>query len=444
VSGSGPLLEVENLGKRFKIYTSPWHRAVEWASRGKSRRHTDFWALRDVAFQVDRGDCFGVIGTNGSGKTTLLKILSGVLDATEGRFSIAAPAPRIFSLLELGTGFHADLTGRQNVRHSAHLLRIAIQDAAISRIEEFADIGDFFDRPVRFYSTGMLVRLGFALFAFLEPDLLIVDEALSVGDVFFQQKCAVRIEAMREQGTTFLFVSHDMGAVRRLCTNALLLNHGQPVFLGPATEAINRYHGVLFGRDPDRPAPHLQDRAADPQQGMRAEAVREGHVLKPDGPRHGSRGLELAAARITNAEGHDSVTTAVGGLLNFDLLIEARESVATPSAGVNIFDRFGNLVFGSGTGRHGHRLPPLRVGDSIVVRLSLQLNLQPGYYTFALGVAELGHFHDWREELGPIEVYHASTLPMRFDGIAELPLQCRHAEPQRASDGEGQLTADPA
>jgi lipopolysaccharide transport system ATP-binding protein len=447
LSAARPLLEVDNLGKRFKIYSSPWARAAEWATAGRARRHTDFWALREVAFRVERGDCFGVIGVNGSGKTTLLKLLSGVLQPTEGRFDIDAPAPRVFSLLELGTGFHPDLTGRQNLHHSAHLMGGSIRGLAaetVSRIQEFADVGEFFDRPIRFYSSGMLVRLGFALFAFLDPDLLIVDEALSVGDVFFQQKCAARIEAMREQGTTFLFVSHDMEAVRKLCTNALLLSHGKPLFLGPVKEAINRYHGVLFSRDPGRPAPHLQDRAADPQQGMRAEAVREGRVLKPDGPRHGSRGLELAAARITDAEGHDSVTTPVGGLLNFDLLIEARESVATPSAGVNIFDRFGNLVFGSGTGRHGHRLPPLHAGDSIVVRLSLQLTLQPGHYTFALGVAELGHFHDWREELGPLEVYHASTLPMRFDGIAELPLQCRHAEPERAADSAGQLTGDTA
>ena len=431
-----PLLSVEGLAKRFKIYPSPWARAREWATGGRTRQHTDFWALRDVSFAVPRGECFGVIGPNGSGKTTLLKILSGVLEPSEGCYRIDAPAPSVYSLLELGTGFHPDLTGRENVDQSAHLLgrtSTSLTPEAVDRIEEFADIGEFFDRPIRFYSSGMLVRLGFALFAFLEPDLLIVDEALSVGDVFFQQKCATRIEAMRKSGTTFLFVSHDMEAIRRLCRDAMVLSKGEPVFLGPAEEAVNRYHGLLFGRDPHRPAPHLQRRAADPKQGMEADQVGRGNVLRPGGPRHGSRGIEVAGARITDLHGRDTLAVPVGGILNFDLLVEGRETVPSPSAGILIFDRFANLVFGSGTGRHGHRLPGMGPGDSMVVRLSLCMNLQPGRYTFTLGVSELGHVHDWHENLGPFEVYHTGESPMRFDGIAELPLECRHAEPRRAA-----------
>jgi hypothetical protein len=277
----------------------------------------------------------------------------------------------------------------------------------------------------------MLVRLGFALFANMEPDLLIVDEALSVGDVFFQQKCAARIEAMRAQGTTFLFVSHDMGAIRRLCGDAMVLNHGEPVFLGPAEEAVNRYHGLLFGRDPSRPAPHLKHRPADPQRGMDGEVVTRCNVLRPGGPRHGSRGIEVAAARIADLDGKDTLSVPVGGLLNIDLLLAAREDVASPSAGIVIFDRLANLVFGSGTANHGHRLPAMQAGDTMVVRLSLCVNLHPGPYTFTLGVSELGHPLDWHERLGPLEVYHSGDTPMRFDGIAELPLECRHAEPRR-------------
>jgi lipopolysaccharide transport system ATP-binding protein len=429
------MLSVENLGKRFKIYPSPWARALEWASAGRTRRHAEFWALRDISFSVPRGECFGVIGPNGSGKTTLLKILSGVLEPTRGGFQIESEAPAVYSLLELGTGFHPDLTGRANLHQSTHLLGRpagSLTPEAVSRIEEFADIGEFFDRPIRFYSSGMLVRLGFALFAFLEPDLLIVDEALSVGDVFFQQKCAARIEAMRKDGTTFLLVSHDMQAIRKLCRNALVLRNGEPFFLGPAEEAVNRYHGLVFGRDPSRPAPHLTGRPADPQRGMQSEDVTRGNVLRPGGRRHGSRGIDVAAARISDLNGKDTLTAPVGGILNFDLLIVGRETVATPSAGIVIFDRLANLVFGSGTARHGHRLPALHAGDSLVVRLTICLNLQPGLYTFTLGVSELGHVQDWHENLGPLEVYHPGESPLRFDGIAELPLECRHAEPSRA------------
>jgi homopolymeric O-antigen transport system ATP-binding protein len=434
------ILSVEGLGKRFKIYPSPWSRLREWTSVRGARCHADFWALRNVSLGVARGDCYGVIGPNGSGKTTLLKLLSGVLDPTEGSFRINSPSPSVFSLLELGTGFHPDLTGRQNVDQSTSLLGRpagSLTPETVAQIEEFADIGEFFDRPIRFYSSGMLVRLGFALFAFLEPDLLIVDEALSVGDVFFQQKCAARIEAMRARGTTFLLVSHDMDAIRRMCREAMVLNHGEPIFQGPAEEAVNRYHALVFSRDPSRPAPHLKYRPADPLAGLDAEVVSGGNVLRPGGPRHGSRGIELAAARITGPDGNDTLSAPVGGILNFDLLIAGLETVASPSAGILIFDRFANLVFGSGTARHGHRLPEMHAGDSMLVRLSLCLNVKPGRYTFTLGVSELGHVQDWHEQLGPLEVYHSGDSPMRFDGIAELPLECRHAEPRRAGSLDG-------
>jgi homopolymeric O-antigen transport system ATP-binding protein len=251
------MVEVEGLGKRFKIYPTPWHRALEWATGGQVTAHSDFWALRDISFTVPAGECFGVIGPNGSGKTTLLKVLSRVLQPTEGRFRVNAPA--VYSLLELGTGFHPDLTGRENLYQSARLLALPpemLNPDVVERIREFADIGDFFDRPFRFYSSGMQVRLGFSLFAFLEPDLLVVDEALSVGDVFFQQKCAARIEALRQGGTSFLFVSHDMDAVRKLCREALFLQGGRAAFLGPSSEAINRYHRAVFrGHPPGSPVP---------------------------------------------------------------------------------------------------------------------------------------------------------------------------------------------
>jgi lipopolysaccharide transport system ATP-binding protein len=433
---SGPLVEVDGLGKRFKIYSSPWGRALEWATAGRLARHAEFWALRDISFTVPRGECLGIIGPNGSGKSTLLKVLSRVLQPTEGRFRIHARS--MYSLLELGTGFNPDLTGRENVYESARLLGVPADQLGpdvVEQMREFADIGDFFDRPLRFYSSGMSVRLGFSLFAFLKPDLMVLDEALSVGDIFFQQKCAARIDALREAGTSFLVVSHDMEAVRRLCRNAVVLEAGRAVFLGPAAEAVNRYHGLVVHGRPRR-APRLHDRAAEPQAGMTATEVRRGNILRPDGHRHGSRGLEIEAARLTDDAGHDSLVVGMKETLHFDLLIVGREPVRTPSAGVKIFDRFGNLVFSAGTGNLGHRLPSLEPGDSVVVRLSVRFNLGPGLYTFTVGVAELGRFHDWHERLGPIEVFLDGSGPPPFDGIAELPMECRHGEVERVRDPE--------
>jgi ABC-type polysaccharide/polyol phosphate transport system ATPase subunit len=428
---AGPLVEVEGLGKRFKIFASPWARALEWGTGGRVRRHADFWALRDVSFSVPRGECFGIIGPNGSGKTTLLKVLSRVLQPTEGRFQVNAPA--VYSLLELGTGFHADLTGRENLYQSARLLGLPpelLREDVVEQIREFADVGDFFDRPLRFYSSGMQVRLGFSLFAFLQPDLMVVDEALSVGDVFFQQKCAARIEAMRESGTSFLFVSHDMEAVRKLCREVMVLNAGQAVFLGPSSEAVNRYHSLMFRGRPGR-GPVLRGRKADPQAGMTAAEVMRGNFLRPDGRRHGDRGLEVAAARLTDAEGHDTMTVAMREPLHIDLLIVATESVASPSAGFVLFDRLGNLVFSAGTGNHGHRLPALHPGDSLVVRLTVTFSVQPGLYTFNVGTAEAGRVHDWHEMLGPLHVFQDGEGPPPFHGLAELPMECRHGEVER-------------
>jgi lipopolysaccharide transport system ATP-binding protein len=179
---------------------------------GGVKRHDEFWALRDVSFEVRRGDALGVIGVNGSGKSTLLKILTGAMYPTAGTYDVAG---RVLSLLELGTGLNPLLTGRENVVQSAALL--AFEPEYVQRklpdVEAFAELGEFFEKPIRLYSSGMLVRLAFSLFACLEPDVFVVDEALSVGDVFFQQKCVQRIEQMRERGTSMLFVSHDLELV---------------------------------------------------------------------------------------------------------------------------------------------------------------------------------------------------------------------------------------
>jgi lipopolysaccharide transport system ATP-binding protein len=421
------MVRAVGLGKRFKIYASPWHRAGEWLSGGRRNLHSDFWALRDISFTVGRGECFGIIGPNGSGKSTLLKLLTGVLVPSKGHFEMQAAT--VYSLLELGTGFHDDLTGLQNVHQSARLLGLPAGEPwpeVVEQIREFADLGEFFDRPLRFYSSGMRVRLGFALFAHLRPELLIVDEALSVGDIFFQQKCAARIAAMREAGVSFLFASHDMDAVRRLCRQALVLNHGRMFFLGPSEEAINRYHGLMAGQDPTRRAPELDDREADQQPGMTPDEVRQGNILRPDGPRHGELGLELLAARLTDDRGRDTLSLPMRDVLHIDLLVTAHRPVASPSAGLVLYDRFGTMVFSAGTGQLRHRLPSLAPGDAIVVRLDLRMSVQPGQYTFMLGTAEPGRFHDLHEQLGPFEVIQEGK-DAPFHGLAELPMECRHA-----------------
>ena len=187
---------VEEISKKFKLYEYPWQRALEWMTLSRVVKHEEFWALKEISFKVKEGECFGIIGANGAGKSTLLKILSRTLYPTTGNIVTKG---RVLSLLELGTGFSAELTGRQNLYNSSSLIGLPKEyvDSRVGDILAFAELGDFIDRPIKIYSSGMLVRLAFSMFIFLEPDILIIDEALSVGDVFFQQKCFVKIRGFK-------------------------------------------------------------------------------------------------------------------------------------------------------------------------------------------------------------------------------------------------------
>jgi ABC-type polysaccharide/polyol phosphate transport system ATPase subunit len=253
------VVHVEHLSKRFKLYSSTWARLGDWLRLSSQPRYQEFWALRDVSWELRRGECLGIIGPNGAGKSTLLKLLTGALHPTSGSLEVQG---RVLSLLELGTGFNTDLTGRQNVELSARLLGFQPGYAAtrLGEIEAFAELGDFFDRPVKFYSSGMLVRLAFSLFSTMQPDVFMVDEALAVGDMRFASKAFGRIRHMLEAGTTLLFVSHDLQLINRLCTRAIWLHTGTVQMDGDPAEVTRAYqqfvvHGGLQAGEEPEPEP---------------------------------------------------------------------------------------------------------------------------------------------------------------------------------------------
>ncbi len=427
------LVEATHLSKRFKMYPRPSGRLLEWLSLGKVSRHGDFWALREINLRVRRGECYGIIGANGSGKSTLLKILTGVLTPTEGSIAIRG---RILSLLELGVGVNPQLTGRQNVLSSAQLLAFppGFAEEKMERIQEFSELGDFFDRPMRMYSSGMGVRLAFSMFACFDPEVFVVDEALSVGDVHFQQKCVKRIEEMRAGGTTFLFVSHDTSAVRRLCGEVMVLDHGACVFAGAPEEGVSRYY-ALCGANPNSEPRVKAERAA----GLGAsetvllaperEILLQNSVLNTSRGRHGERGLELLAATIQDSHGAYTLSVPVGESVVISLLIRAHIAVERPAAGLHLYDRLGNLIFAAGTRQLNHTLPPIAVGAEQIVRFRLTLSLVPGEYTLSLGTSEpsiqsaqLGMIHDRWEGIGPLSIFEDSAH-CGFFGIARLPLE---------------------
>ncbi len=235
-----PAVTATNIGKCYRLYPDSASRLVEWITRGKAVRHSEMWALKNVSFELEKGSALGVIGGNGAGKSTLLKILTGTTRATTGSYEIDG---RLGSLLELGAGFHPEFTGKDNLYMNAAILGIPKDEVRrrFDELAEFADIGEYLMRPVRTYSSGMAMRLGFAVAMMSNPDILILDEILAVGDQHFQKKCFDRIKELRERGTTFLFVSHSTYHIRQICDRALWLQNGEPVMLGDPTLVTDEY-----------------------------------------------------------------------------------------------------------------------------------------------------------------------------------------------------------
>ena len=441
------IIRVDNLSKKFKLYRNPLLRALEWVTFGRKQHHQEFWALRNISFEVNRGECFGIIGPNGAGKTTLLKLLTRTLYPSGGGFEIQG---RVLSLLELGTGFNAELTGRQNLYNSARLLGLPdeyLEDRIVD-IEAFAELGDFLDRPIKIYSSGMYVRLAFSLFVFMEPDVLIIDEALSVGDVFFQQKCFAKIHEIISSGTTCLFVSHDMAAVQNLCGRAILLRAGEISFDGDAVEAVSRHYGSVGKRVRGNcvDAPHkVKGSTPFTETGpelINPDEIIEHNILGRGKNKHGAGGLKIASARVTDDKGRDTMQVEMLGSLTFHIIIKANELVSEPSAGIHLFDRLGNVVFATGTRQLGKQLPDLFPGEELILKMKLKLNVQPGEYTFSLGVSEpseeenpnICYLQDRHDMLGPIIVTTDPAKLLPFYGIARLPIEVTYSRSNRKTD----------
>jgi ABC-type polysaccharide/polyol phosphate transport system ATPase subunit len=241
-------IAVQNLGKKFKLFTSPGGRFLEYMSMGKVKRHEDFWALKDISFDIPTGTTLGILGQNGSGKSTLLSILAGVLYPSEGSFKING---KVSAILELGSGFHQEFSGRDNVYMYGSIMGLSKPeiDDRFDEIVRFSELGDFIDQPLRTYSSGMIVRLAFSVAVNVDADILIVDEALAVGDAIFQHRCFRKIREMQADGKTILYVGHDTEAVRNLCTSALLLDGGRVIERGDPNTVVNKYYALIADRE---------------------------------------------------------------------------------------------------------------------------------------------------------------------------------------------------
>jgi ABC-type polysaccharide/polyol phosphate transport system ATPase subunit len=257
---------VHNLGKKFKLFTSPSGRFLEYISIGKVNRHTDFWALKDISFDIPTGTTLGILGQNGSGKSTLLSILAGVLYPSEGSFEING---KVSAILELGSGFHPEFSGRDNVYMYGSIMGLSkLQiDDRFEEIVQFSELGEFIDQPLRTYSSGMIVRLAFSVAVNVDADILIVDEALAVGDAIFQHRCFRKIREMQADGKTILYVGHDTEAVRNLCTSALLLDGGRIIERGDPNTVVNKYYALISERERAYTEGNLIEHGEIPEEG---------------------------------------------------------------------------------------------------------------------------------------------------------------------------------
>jgi len=353
-------LRVRNVGKAYKRYRRKWERAAEWMGLGV--RHELAWVLRDVGFEVAPGEAVGIVGANGAGKSTLLKVITGTVRPTAGTFEVGG---RIAALLELGVGFHPDFTGRQNVYMAGHIAGLAAPTIAslMSSIEGFAEIGDYIEQPVRTYSTGMQVRLAFSIATALRPDILVVDEALSVGDAYFQHKSFDRIRQFRDQGTTLLLVSHSAAVIKTLCDRAILLDHGR-LLRDDAPDAVLDYYNAM-----------IAVQRADYEIRQAATSSRSAVTRSGDS----SASIETVQLLVGDAVAH-ACRSGDSGVLR--LMVHAHAALPQLTAGILIRDRLGNDVFGTNTYHLGASRVGVLAGERFAVDFDFpHLDLGVGSYS---------------------------------------------------------------
>ena len=407
-----PVLSCENLGKAYRSFPRKWARLGNWLSWGRCWQPQIHWALRQIRFSVNPGESLGIIGQNGAGKSTLLKVLSGTTQPNEGNYALRG---RVSALLELGLGFHPDFTGRANALMAGRMMGLSKADslALLPGIESFSELGPYMDRPVRVYSTGMQVRLAFSAATAVRPDILIVDEALAVGDAYFQHKCVRRIRQFREAGTTLLFVSHDPGAIKTLCQRALLLDRGRLIQDGPPDTVLDYYNALIAKKSLDEEIQQIESL--------------EGKTLT----RSGSGVARIKAVEMTTAEGNIARAFRVGERAVIRCIAEINGSLKNPTVGLLIRDRLGNDIYGTNTHHLKIASGLWHAGEKLLTEFRLPLNLGPANYSVSMAIHTLDtHLEencDWVDQCLVFQVVPDDGA--QFVGVAALSA---HATIQRS------------
>ncbi len=382
---TGCLLLVQNVSKLYRLYKTPFDRIRELNPLRQKPLHTDFWALRDISFSVERGEMVSLVGPNGCGKSTLLQVISGILQPTTGRI---VKRGRVAALLELGAGFNPEFSGRENVFINGEIMGIrrAEMQRNLPLIEAFAEIGEFIHRPVKEYSSGMYVRLAFSTAIHVNPDILIVDEALAVGDAVFANRCIRKFEELREKKTTVLFVSHDLGLVKQLSNRAIFLLNGRIEAEGEPKHVIDKYIGVVLER---QKAFEQSDRRAHPTATNR----------------HGDGSSEILDVVLLDENGRQCGIVSSGERITIRIRTRFRQRIVEPMVGILIRNRIGMEIYGTNTRIEQLDLGTFDAGEELDIDFQFECWLTPQHYTVTVATQYSdGSSHDWLDDVLSFEV----------------------------------------
>lgn len=403
------LISVKNVSKVYRLYDRPIDRLLESISIRKKSYHKDFFALQNISFTVNKGEAVGIIGTNGSGKSTMLKIITGVLSPTNGSVETRGT---VCALLELGAGFNQDYTGIENIYMNGTMMGISKEemDKKLPEILAFADIGDFVHQPVKSYSSGMFVRLAFALYISIDPEILIVDEALSVGDVFFQAKCYHRMDELKKKGTTILMVTHDLGSVMKYCDRVILFNKGEKVGEGLPGQMVDQYKKILAGKDTaaekfvdeqdflgegikplsdsnlsDSDLSDSKESAPSKQENEKPQQLMKDEMsINPSAQLYGNGKAEIVDFGIFDKDGKLSNILIKGELFTIRERIHFYDEIAAPIFTFTIKDKRGMDLSGTNTLFEGENIPAVKAGDEYICSFTQKMNLQGGEYLLSI------------------------------------------------------------
>lgn len=428
-----PALRVEGASKQYRIYNRPVDRLKESLTRGRWKTHREFWALHDISFEVEAGTTTGIIGPNGSGKSTLLQIITGTLEPTHGTVWHEG---RIAALLELGAGFNPEFTGLENVFMNSSLLGIskAETERLLPQIESFAEIGEFIHQPLKTYSSGMYIRLAFATAIATSPQILIVDEALSVGDAVFQHRCTRRIKEMQEAGTTILFVSHDPGAVRALCSRAILLNGGRMEADGPPADVLDRYQKVIMAQE----AAYAEAQLAMVQgvqeklpPAVSEDSATENEIAPQFTYRHGNLNAEILRVDLLDASRRTVSLVESGQLVHLRVRVVFHEDLEDPVYGFVIRNRHGINLYGTNTKVQGLHPGLIKRGEHSETTFTFNCRLAPDLYSVSIAVhSPHSVSFDWMDGALYFRVF--SDIPI--EGVANLEARATTASVGSSAD----------